>query len=135
MLAFAFDFGLVRGIHPRSPTLLFIAFAACESDPFACAARRLAARYGALMLPRTLAALQLAVAWDFQRTGIISAPGADDKRLCDLSAAVECPTINPSYPGGLDSPGFGYSDLHPAGAEEFGLEDDVLTASSWRSGG
>jgi predicted nucleic acid-binding protein len=59
-------------------------------------ARRLLERHGVTMGLRTLDALQLAVALELHRTGLVSAMVAADQRLCQVAEAAGCPTIQPA---------------------------------------
>ncbi len=64
-------------------------------------ARNLIIRFGAGEGLRTLDALQLSIALDLRRAGLIAVIIAADQRLCRVSQLAGCPAIDPQAPGPL----------------------------------
>jgi predicted nucleic acid-binding protein len=64
-------------------------------------ARRLLTQYGVAEGLRTLDALQLSIALDLQRGGLISILIAADQRLCRVAELAGCSSIDPQAPGSL----------------------------------
>jgi len=62
-------------------------------------ARLLLVRYGAAEGLRTLDALQLAIALDLQKAGLITVLVTADQRLCRAATLAGCPAVNPEKPG------------------------------------
>ena len=65
------------------------------------AARGLLERFAVSHALRTLDALQLAVAMDLHRRGVISAIISADRRMCRVAEACGCTAIDPANPGPL----------------------------------
>jgi predicted nucleic acid-binding protein len=62
-------------------------------------ARQLLIRHGTAMSLRTLDAVQLAIALDLLRAGVISVLVASDQRLCRVAEVSGCVAIDPCNPG------------------------------------
>ena len=62
-------------------------------------ARKLLIQYGSKMALRTLDALQLAIALDLKKTGIVSVMVVADQRLCQVAEMCGFATISPGASG------------------------------------